>query len=157
MPTVLTSRASGYAFPCLLQGNRPVGAKHRGLLSVMRRHRQNLSRPQHGRLSANLRQHSVLETIYTCKQRLCSLLLEKAQNQKRCRRLAKRLLTGLAALRFCGLLLVALPNRSISGEMKSQRRHRREPATRHHRRSHSKMKVLQRQAYGFRNFQNHRS
>ena len=37
----------------------------------MRRHRHNLTRLQHERLSAYLRQHPALEAIYGFKQRLC--------------------------------------------------------------------------------------
>jgi transposase len=42
----------------------PTGARHRGLLSLMRRHRHHLSPEQHARLSDYLRQWPVLESIY---------------------------------------------------------------------------------------------
>lgn len=63
-------------------------SKHRGLLSLMRRHRHNLTVQQHERLSAYLREIPALESIYAFKQRLSDTLLEKHQTQKRCRRLA---------------------------------------------------------------------
>jgi transposase len=53
-----------------------VGAKNRGLLSLMRRHRHNLRADQQLRLAAYLAEHPVLETIYRFKQRLCYLLLK---------------------------------------------------------------------------------
>jgi hypothetical protein len=52
----------------------PVGAKSRGLVSLMRRHRHNLTLPQH--VSAYLREHAALEAIYRFKQRLTYLLLD---------------------------------------------------------------------------------
>ena len=133
-----------------------VGAKNRGLLSLMRRHRHNLTVEQHQRLAAYLRQHPALEVIYAFKQRLCYLLLERGQTQKRCRRLANRFLRDIAQLRCCGLApLVALGNTLYAW--------REEIATiwRFTRNNgitegfHTKMEVLQRQAYGFRNFQNY--
>ena len=42
----------------------PVGARHRGLVSLMRRHRHNLSPEQHQRLAAYLRERPALEAIY---------------------------------------------------------------------------------------------
>lgn len=135
----------------------PVGAKHRGLLSLIRRHRHNLSLPQHERLSAYLRLHPALEAIYSFKQRLCYLLLKKSQNQKCCRRLSHRLLRDIAALRCCGFApLVALGSTLYAWreEIATMWRFRRNNGITEG--FHTKMEVLQRQAYGFRNFQNYR-
>jgi transposase len=79
----------------------PAASKNRGLLSLMRRHRHNLSAAQQDRPGDYLGQSRAVEVIYLFKQRLYCLLLEKAQNQKRCRRLAHRFLRQVAALR-CG-------------------------------------------------------
>ncbi len=135
----------------------PVGSKHRGLVSLMRRHAHNLTFQQHERLSAYLQQYPALEAIYSFKQRLCSLLLEKAQNQKRCRKLARRFLAAVAALRYCGFApLVALGNtlHSWREEIACMWRFTRNNGITEG--FHTKMEVLQRQAYGFRNFQNYR-
>ena len=139
------------------KGIDPVGAKNRGLLSLMRRHSDNLSALQQERLSAYLRQHPALEPIYCFKQRLCYLLLEKAQTAKRCRRLANRFLRDIAALRCCGLApLVALGNTldAWKQEIATMWRFTRNNGITEG--FHTKMEVLQRQAYGFRNFQNYR-
>ena len=45
----------------------PVGSKNRGLLSLMRRHCQNLTPIQQERLSAYLRERPALEAIYRFK------------------------------------------------------------------------------------------
>ena len=135
----------------------PAGAKHRGLLSLMRRHRHNLSPEQHARLAVYLRQWPVLETIYRFKQRLCYLLLEKHHNQKKCRHLAARFLRDIAELRACSLpSLVALGNtlHSWREEIATMWRFTRNNGITEG--FHTKMEVLQRQAYGFRNFQNYR-
>jgi transposase len=80
----------------------PVGTNSRGLVSLMRRHRHNLSAVQHERLSRYLRERAALEVIYRFKQRLCYLQMEK-KNQNKCRQLAAHLLADVAQLRRCGL------------------------------------------------------
>ena len=55
----------------------PTGAKNRGLLSLMRRHRHNLKPEQREKLNAYLAQFPVLAPIYRFKQSLCYLLLKK--------------------------------------------------------------------------------
>ena len=70
----------------------PHGAKNRGLLSLMRRHRHNLTMEQYAKLSDYLRGRPALEQIYRFKQRLSYLLLEKGCNQARCRKLGQPVL-----------------------------------------------------------------
>jgi transposase len=135
----------------------PVGAKNRGLLSLMRRHRHNLSVEQHERLAAYLKEYPVLELVYRFKQKLCYLLLEKHRNQQRCRKLAPRLLRMIAELRDAGLAqLVQLGNTLYSwrDEIATMWRFTRNNGITEG--FHTKMEVLQRQAYGFRNFNNYR-
>jgi transposase len=135
----------------------PVGAKNRGLLSLMRRHRHNLEADQHQRLSRYLAAHPAIELIYRFKQRLCYLLLEKHHTQKRCRKLAPRLLRAIAELQGAGLApLVALGNtlHSWREEIATMWRFTRNNGITEG--FHTKMEVLQRQAYGFRNFNNYR-
>jgi transposase len=135
----------------------PVGAKNRGLLSLMRRHRHHLSLEQHERLAAWLKQFPALEQVYRFKQKLCYLLLEKHQNQRRCRELAPRLLRMIADLRQAGLAqLVQLGNtlHAWRDEIATMWRFTRNNGITEG--FHTKMEVLQRQAYGFRNFNNYR-
>ena len=135
----------------------PRGAKNRGLLSLMRRHRHKLSEEQHGRLSAYLREHPVLELIYRFKQKLCYLLLEKHHNREKCRKLAPRLLRMIADLRQAGLSqMVQLGNTLYAWreEIATMWRFTRNNGITEG--FHTKMEVLQRQAYGFRNFNNYR-
>jgi transposase len=135
----------------------PIGSKNRGLISLMRRHRHKLSSEQHLRLSGYLREIPALELIYRFKQKLCYLLLEKHLTQKKCRQLAPRLLRMIAELRQAGLApLVQLGNtlHSWREEIATMWRFTRNNGITEG--FHTKMEVLQRQAYGFRNFNNYR-
>ena len=91
-----------------------VGAKNRGLVSLMRRHRHNLSADQQLRLTAYLAQHPVLETIYRFKQRLCSLLLKKHRSRKQCEQLVPRFLRAVYQLRQAGLAQLVQLGQTLS-------------------------------------------
>ena len=65
----------------------PAGAKNRGLLSLMRRHRHNLKPEQKLRLMAYLAERPALDVIYRFKQRLCYLLLKKHKCKRQCQKL----------------------------------------------------------------------
>ena len=123
----------------------------------MRRHRHNLSPQQQDRLAAYLRAHPALELIYRFKQRLCYLLLKKHRTRKQCQKLIPRFLRAVYQLRQAGLAqLVQLGNTlaSWSEEIAVMWRFTRSNGITEG--FHTKMEVLQRQAYGFRNFQNYR-
>ena len=123
----------------------------------MRRHWRNLKPEQQQRLSAYLKDRPALEAIYRFKQRLCAALSQKTCNRKRCQKLARRFLTDIAALRSGGFApLVQLGNtlHSWRQEIACMWRFTRNNGITEG--FHTKMEVLQRQAYGFRNFQTYR-
>lgn len=135
----------------------PAGAKNRGLLSLMRRHRHNLKPEQQLRLLAYLAEHPALEVIYRFKQRLCYLLLKKHKTRKQCQKLVPRFLRAVAELRQSGLVpLIALGDtlRSWSEEIARMWRFTRSNGITEG--FHNKMETISRQAYGFRNFENYR-
>lgn len=135
----------------------PVGSKSRGLVSLMRRHRHNLKPGQHEKLWAYLKERPAMALVYRFKQKLCYLLMEKRLNQKKCRELAPKLLRMIAELREQGLSqLVALGNtlHAWRDEIATMWRFTRNNGITEG--FHTKMEVLQRQAYGFRNFNNYR-
>jgi transposase len=135
----------------------PVGSKNRGLLSLMRRHRHNLRPEQHFRLAQYLRENPALEVIYRFKQRLCYLLLEKHLNQKNCARLIPKLLRAIAELKSAVLPSLVQLGHTLHAwreEIATMWRFTRNNGITEG--FHTKMEVLQRQAYGFRNFQNYR-
>ena len=134
-----------------------VGAKNRGLLSLMRRHRHNLKPDQQLRLAAYLAQHPVLETIYRFKQRLCYLLLKKHRTRKQCEQLVPRFLRSVYQLRPAGLAQLVQLGQTLaawSEEIVAMWRFTRNNGITEG--FHNKMELISRQAYGFRNFQNYR-
>ncbi|HWB85307.1 MAG TPA: ISL3 family transposase [Bryobacteraceae bacterium] len=135
----------------------PVASRNRGLLSLMRRHRHHLSPLQRDKLTAYLLAHPALDVIYRFKQRLCSLLLKKHRNRKQCEALAPRFLRAIYQLRQAGLAqLVQLGEtlHSWKEEIGTLWRFTRNNAITEG--FHNKMELINRQAYGFRNFENYR-
>jgi transposase len=135
----------------------PVGSKNRGLLSLMRRHCRNLTPQQSERLATYFAQHPAMEVIYRFKQRLSYLLLKKNRTRKQCQSLIPRLLRAIHELRQAGLAqLVTL------GDTLHSWRHEIAAMWRFSRNNgitegfHNKMELINRQAYGFRNFENYR-
>ena len=130
------------------------GRKNRGLLSLMRRHEWNLSEEQHENLMSYLEDHPGLKALYEAKQKLNRYMLLKTIKAKR----MKAKLPG-----FLKLLeqLHQSPLRSLAATLESWL----EPIVAMWRFSksngitegfHTKMEMLSRRAYGFRNFENYR-
>ena len=136
------------------QQHDPDGRKNRGLLSLMRRHEWRLSEVQRQKLSTYLDEHPVLKALYGVKQRLIRYLLLKTLNAKR----VKRKLPGFLALIE---QLKASPLRALAKTLTAWL----EPIVAMWRFSknngitegfHTKMEMMTRRAYGFRNFDNYR-
>lgn len=136
----------------------PVGAKNRGLLSLMRRHKRNLkSQEQEAKLMSYLTEIPSLERIYVFKQELCELLLQKSCTAKRCRKLAKRFLLMIEQLqdsKLAPLVTLGETLNSWKEEIATMWRFTKNNAITEG--FHNKMETLARQAYGYRNFQNYR-
>jgi transposase len=135
----------------------PLGAKSRGLLSLMRRHRHNLKTGQPEKLEAYFDQFPALREIYRFKQRLCYLLLKKHRSPKQCRPLAARFLKAIYQLKDSGLAQLAQLGDTLknwAAEIATMWRFTKNNGITEG--FHTKMEVLQRQAYGFRNFNNYR-
>jgi transposase len=73
----------------------PTGSKHRGLVSLMRRHRHNLGPEQSIRLAGYLQNHPAMDRIYRFKQRLSYLLVKKHRTRKQCEQLIPRFLRAV--------------------------------------------------------------
>jgi transposase len=135
----------------------PTAAKNRGLVSLMRRHYRNLKPDQQLRLQAYLASVPALEPIYAFKQRLCGLLSLKHRTRKQCENLIPGFLRAIDQLRQARLpQLVTLGEtlHSWASEIATMWRFRRNNGITEG--FHNKMEVLQRQAYGFRNFNSYR-
>ena len=130
------------------------GRKNRGLLSLMRRHEWRLSDDQRSNLGRYLSEYPVLKAMYHTKQKLNRLLLRRTMNQKTARRQLPKLLKLLEQLK-------ASPLRGLAKTLTSWL----EPIVGMWRFSksngitegfHTKMEMMSRRAYGFRNFENYR-
>ena len=135
----------------------PTGSKHRGLLSLMRRHRRHLKPEQVAKLEDYFDRFPALREIYRFKQRLCDLLLKKHRTRNQCLPLVQRFLKALHQLKDCGLAPLVQLGHTLSAwaaEIATMWRFTRNNGITEG--FHTKMEVLQRQAYGFRNFENDR-
>ena len=135
----------------------PAGAKNRGLLSLMRRHRHNLKPEQRDRLNQYLALHPALALVYRLKQHLCYLLLKKHRTRKQCRRLIPRLLSVIDQLRGAGPPQLVTHGETLhawQAEIATMWRFTRNNGITEG--FHNKMETISRQAYGFRNFENYR-
>ena len=120
----------------------------------MRRHRWNLADGQKENLDRYLQQLPVLHALYEAKQRLMKLLLLKTLLPKQARKAVAKLLTLLAQF-------AQSPARGLAETLQSWL----EPIVRMWRFSksngitegfHTKMEMISRRAFGFRNFENYR-
>jgi len=135
----------------------PVASKNRGLLSLMRRHRHNLRPEQQLKLTAYLEKYPALELIYRFKQRLCYLLLKKHRTRRQCEILIPRFLRAVHQLRQAGLAQLVQLGQTLaswSQEIVAMWRFTRNNGITEG--FHNKMELINRQAYGFRNFENYR-
>jgi transposase len=135
----------------------PTASKNRGLLSLMRRHRHNLTAEQQEHLAAYLHTQPALQLIYRFKQRLCYLLLKKHRTRKDCETLAPRFLRAVYQLRQAGLAQLVQLGQTLaawSQEIAAMWRFTRSNGITEG--FHNKMELINRQAYGFRNFENYR-
>lgn len=135
----------------------PAASKNRGLVSLMRRHRHHLKPEQRERLEKYLEEHPLLKLIYRFKQKLCYLLLKKHRTKKQCAKLAPRLTAAIEQLQEFPLAPLAQLGETLqawSEEIARMWRFTRSNGITEG--FHTKMEVLARQAYGFRNFANYR-
>ena len=135
----------------------PTGSRNRGLLKLMRRHRHTLTPEQDLKLKAYLGERPALAAIYEFKQQLCELLNHKRQTRKQCAQLAPRLLAAIAELKACTLTQLEQLGQTLYSwrdEIALMWRFSRNNGITEG--FHNKMELINRQAYGFRNFQNYR-
>lgn len=150
-------RLINHHFLALWRELDPVACKNRGLLSLMRRHRHNLKPDQQQRLSQYLAERPALQLVYRLKQHLCYLLLKKHRTRKQCARLIPRLLRAIDQLRGAGPTQLVTLGDTLDNwleEIATMWRFTRNNGITEG--FHTKMEVMQRQAYGFRNFKSYR-
>ena len=108
-------------------------------------------------MHAYLARQPALELIYRLKQWLCSLLLRKSQTRRQCQRLAPRFLRCVSLLRQAGLPPLVQLGETLhawQNEIACMWRFSRNNGITEG--FHTKMELINRQAYGFRNFNHYR-
>ena len=135
----------------------PIGRKNRGLLSLMRRHEKNLKPEQKVNLEKYFAKNPVLKEIYDFKQRLCGILGLRSKNKAFLRPVIHDLLQMISQLQETTLD----PLRTL-GETLDKWKEEIGRMLRFSKSNgitegfHTKMEMLSRRAFGFRNFTNYR-
>jgi transposase len=135
----------------------PLLAWKRPWLSLLRRRGDRLELPQRRRLQAVFREQPILEPIYRLKEQLGALLCLRHQTKEACRQHSRTLLGLLDTLRASGFDQARTLAQTLADWTEEIGRMWR--FTRNNGITegfHRKMKLIQRRAYGFRNFNNYR-
>lgn len=135
----------------------PEGRKNRGLLSLMRRKPENLKPEQKAKLNRYLETHPGLKVVYEANRELCRLLSLKARNHRSVKRLIPKFLKWIELLKdtvFPAMQTLADTLESWQEEIVRMWRFTRNNGITEG--FHTKMELIQRRAYGFRNFENYR-
>ena len=135
----------------------PSIKQHRGILAALRKHPGRLTEIQQQRLNELWKKHPALLPVYQQLQRVCSLMRKRHQVARDCRKLIPRLLRVIAQFAGSGLrplLTLARTLESWQEEIACMWRFTKNNGITEG--FHRKMKLIQRRAYGFRNFENYR-
>lgn len=150
-------RLVNHHFLKLWQTIDPEGRKNRGLLSLMRRHQQNLQTHQKLKLESYFSRFPALSPLWDFKQKLSSLLLVKQITQQRAKKLIPSFLLSITQLLdspFESLQTLGKTLQAWDKEIVRMWRFTRSNGITEG--FHNKMELISRRAYGFRNFQNYR-
>lgn len=129
----------------------------RGILNVLRRREDRLNHQQQQKRDAYLKQQPAIAAVYQFKQRLHRLLLKKHCKARVCKRLLPVFLNKLKQLKQSGFKsLKTLGNTLYQWREEVVRMWRFTKNNGITEGFHRKMKLIQRRAYGFRNFENYR-
>jgi transposase len=130
---------------------------NRGLLAALRTRPNNLSSKRLHKRDHYLKQQPAIETIYQFKQRLHHLLRKKCMQARRCKRYIPIFLKMIKALKespFQKLKTLGKTLHQWREEIVRMWRFTKNNGITEG--FHRKMKLIQRRAYGFRNFENYR-
>jgi transposase len=144
-------------FMALMRSIHPEIRNHRGNLAALRKRPDRLSENQRLRRDALFESHPALQPLHQQMHALCDLLRHRHQNKNQCRPLAEQLLYAIEQLRRSGFAQLATLAHTLStwsAEIACMWRFTKNNGITEG--FHRKMKLIQRRAYGFRNFQNYR-
>jgi len=135
----------------------PESKYNRGLISLMRRHRDKLRDEQKVNLDKYFEKHPAVGGLYYFKNKLCELMRIKAQTKKGCKKLIPQFLECIAELKsnpFEHMMTLGRTLENWSEEIVRMWRFSKTNSITEG--FHNKMEMITRRAYGFRNFQNYR-
>jgi transposase len=150
-------RLIGHMFLKTCQQIDPATKHQRGILRVLRKKPDNLTDTEKLRLASYLAKHPAIRALYDFKQELHRLLCMKRQSKEQVRQLIPELLQKIEALKTSGFMAMRTLGNTIDDWLEEIGRmwrfSRNNGITEGF---HRKMKLIQRRAYGFRNFENYR-
>ncbi len=146
------------AFRKTWMGVDEKGMTAAGVRKALKSHPQNLEPEVWAKLSAYLKTHEVVRLLYEKKNELCRLLSIKHRTRRQCRALIPRLLEACRQLReeskFEPLVTLGKTLEDWQEEIARMWRYTKNNGITEG--FHTKMEMVQRRAYGFRNFENYR-
>ena len=129
----------------------------RGVSKLLQKHACNLTDGQADRLSGYLSGQPAVASIYSFKEELMTVLIAKNQSKANCRILACRLLDAIRALKQSGFDDCRKLGRTLQAwQVEIGRMWRFSRSNGITEGFHRSMKLIQRRAFGFRNFENYR-
>lgn len=135
----------------------PLMKYKRGLLAALRTNPDKLTPKRLQRRDEYLKEQPIIDAIYQFKRRLYRLLMKKTMQAKRCRRMIPLFLKMITALKESPFKrLVTLGKTLYQWREEVVRMWRFSKNNGITEGFHRKMKLIQRRAYGFRNFENYR-
>jgi len=135
----------------------PEIKNHRGLLGALRKRKDNLIARDHERLAKLFARHPALKPLYEKMHDLRALMNIKHQTKRACRPLVQTLLALISDLEqsaFAPLMTLAQTLHSWREPLAAMWRFTKNNGITEG--FHRKMKLIQRRAYGFKNFNNYR-
>jgi len=135
----------------------PVAFVRRGIAGLLRKAPERLSASEKERLEAVFQKHPVLRLVHTEMHEFRGLLNQKHQTVAQAKKLIPRLLSHIKrykAEKFAPMQTLAKTLQSWRGEIAAMWRFTKNNGITEG--FHRKMKLIQRRAYGFRNFENYR-
>ena len=135
----------------------PEIKNHRGSLAALRTKWENLTEKRHQKLRQLFAKSPAAKVIYRQMQKVLELMRKRARTARQCRKLASKFLRLIGELQRSGIpsmLTLAKTLKSWQEEIACMWRYTKNNGITEG--FHRKMKLIQRRAYGFRNFENYR-
>ena len=150
-------RLINHSFIRQAQAIDPDTKHQRGMIKLLRMHAKNMTKEQSRRFEAYLEKHPAIRAIYEFKENLVTCLLAKTQTKKQCKHLAPVFLEAITQLKTSGFEILQTLGRTLD-KWKEEigRMWRFSKSNGITEGFHRKMKLIQRRAYGFKNFENYR-